>query len=550
MLEWLPGKAAALSPGCTPRALGGGLPVIYPFIVNNPGEAAAAKRRLGAVTIGHMTPPLARAVLHGPARALEGLLEEYAAADGLDRRRTAALRRDILCRAEESGLAGESGASPTLDEDDRLARLDAYLCDLKELQVRDGLHVFGRAPATADALMAAIGLKDHTLLDASAALEGRSLLDALDGRFVPPGPAGAPTRNRPDVLPTGRNLCSLDPRAVPTRSAVQLAERAASALLRRHLQDQGEHLRAVVVDLWGSTGLRTGGEDLALALLLLGVRPSWDDGSARVSGFVVEPLAVLDRPRVDVTLRISGLFRDVFEAQVALFDSAVRAVAGRDEAAEWNPLAGVADTRRVFGALPGGYGAGDGTAEGWLAASAGVYGRAAGTDADALADRVRGADAFLHVQDSRETDVLDGLDWAAHEGGFAAAARLLGAAPALYHADTSGADPRVRTVAEEIRRVVRGRAANPAWIAGLRRHGYRGAAEMARTVQGLCAFAATLPDRFDAQFDLLWEATLGDPAVDAFLRAANPDARADMHARLHAARSAGFWHPRRNDVAA
>ena len=549
VLEWLPGKAAALSAGCAPRALNGSLPVVYPFIVNNPGEAAAAKRRLGAVTVGHMTPPLARATLHGPARELEQLLDEYAGADGLDRRRTAALRRDILGRAAESGLDGESGADPAMADDDRLARLDAYLCDLKELQVRDGLHVFGEAPADPGALVAAIGLRDRAPLDASAAGERASLLAALDGRFVPPGPAGAPTRNRPDVLPTGRNLCSLDPRAVPTRSAVALAERAASALLRRHLQDHGEHLRTVVVDLWGSTGLRTGGEDLALALLLLGVRPVWDEGSARVAGFTVEPLATLDRPRVDVTLRISGLFRDIFEAQVALFDAAVRAVADRDERPDWNPLAGSADTRRVFGALPGGYGAGDGSAQGWLAASAGVYGRASGTDGRALAARVRDADAFLHVQDTRETDLLEGPDWAAHEGGFAAAARLLGGAPALYHMDTSGAETRVRTVAEEIRRVVRGRASNPAWIAGLMRHGYRGAAEMARTVQGLCAFAAALPDRFDPQFDLLWDATLGDPAVDSFLRGANPDARADMAARFQAVRAAGLWHPRLNDVA-
>ena len=550
-LEWLPGKSVALSPSCAPRALLGGMPVIYPFIVNNPGEAAAAKRRLGAVTIGHLTPPLAEGCLHGPARELERLLDEYAAADGLDSRRTAALRRTILRQADQTGLGRESGAGPDLEADDRLARLDAYLCDLKDLQVRDGLHVFGRMPANpgplADALHTPDGL---ALLQASAEAERSAILAALDGRFVPPGPAGAPTRGRTDVLPTGRNLSSLDPRAVPTRSAVALAERTAEALLRRHRQDQGENLRTVVIDLWGSTGLRTGGEDLALGLLLMGVRPCWDDGSARVNGFEVLPLAILDRPRVDVTLRISGLFRDVFEGQVALFDAAVRAVAARDEAADWNPLAGAADTRRVFGPPPGSYGAGDGAGEGWLGASAGVYGRVPGTDCGALANRVRAADAFVHMQDTRETDLLEGPDWAAHEGGFAAAARLLGAAPALYHADASGPDPRIRTVAEEIVRVVRGRATNPAWIAGLTRHGYRGAAEIARTVHGLCAFAAALPDRFDAQFDLLWDATLGDAETAAFLQAANPGAAADIAARFAAARDRGLWHPRRNDVAA
>ena len=546
VLEWLPGKAVALSPTCAPHALNGGLPVIYPFIVNNPGEAAAAKRRLGAVTIGHMTPPLSAAgPLHGTTRELERLLEEYAAADGLDRRRTTALRRTILRRAAEAGLLAESdAAAPDLSDDDRLARLDAYLCDLKELQLRDGLHVFGEvAPNPAPLAAALRHPRALALLHRSAAAERAALLSALDGRFVPPGPAGAPTRNHTDVLPTGRNLSSLDPRSVPTRSALALAEKSAAALLRRHMQDHGEPLRTLVVDMWGSAGLRTGGEDLALALLLMGVHPCWDDGSSRVSGFEVLPLAVLGHPRVDVTLRVSGLFRDVFAAQLELFAAAVRAVAGRDEAPDWNPLAGAADTRRVFGPPGGSYGAGDGTAEGWLASSAEPAAR------PALEARVAAADAFLHVQDTREHDLLEGPGWAEHEGGFAAAARALGAIPALYHADTAGADPRIRTVSEEVVRVVRGRAANPAWTGGMRRHGYRGAAEIARTVHGLCAFAAALPTRLDPQFDLLWDATLGDPATEAFLRAANPDAHADIAARFAAARDAGQWHPRRNSLA-
>lgn len=584
-LEWLPGKAVALSSACFPTALTGGLPVIYPFIVNNPGEAAAAKRRLGAVTIGHLTPPLKLAGTFGAASELERLIDEFAAADGLDRRRTGQLRRELLDRAAQTGLLAESGVAADTTEDQALARLDAYLCDVKELQIRDGLHVFGRAPESPrravclEALQAASpgtpAAQLEAALDRSAPSEIAALLDALDGRFVPPGPAGAPTRGRADVLPTGRNLFTVDPRAIPTRSAVMLAERAADDLLRRHLQDHGDWPRIVVIDLWGSATMRTGGEDLALALVLLGARPIWDAGSARVTGIEVLPLAVLDRPRVDVTLRISGLFRDAFGGQILLFDAAVRAIAARDEDAPWNPLAASARgldgaafrraTTRVFGASLGAYGAGvadlvehgawrrrDELGAAYLAGSAFAYGKDldGAPDPEGFAARVAAADSFVHQQDHRETDLLDGTEFAAHEGGFAAAADSLGSAPALYHVDTSRPEaPRTRTLAEEVSRVVRGRAANPVWIAGIVRHGYRGAAEVARSLDALFGFAATLPQRFDRQFDLLFDATLGDPTVDAFLQSINPEARAAMVARFQEASRRDLWRPRRNAVA-
>ena len=529
-LEWLPGKAAALSPLCWPVALIGGLPVIYPFIVNNPGEAAAAKRRLGAVTIGHLTPPIQAAGLHGEAAALEHMIDEYAAADGMDRRRTGLLRAGILQRAASAGLLDESGAAPGTPDDDALARLDAYLCDVKDLRIRDGLHVYGRTPDN-ERLS---GLPPGAA--ACGPAEAASLLAALDGRFVQPGPAGAPSAGRADVLPTGRNLAGVDPRMLPTRSALALAERAADDLLRRHRQDHGDWPRSVVLNVWGAAAMRTGGEDIALALLLLGVRPVWDEGSGRVNGFTVTPIAELDRPRVDVTLRISGLFRDAFAAQVTLFDAAAAAVAAREEAADWNPLAGQPGPR-VFGPAPGQYGVG----ADWLAGSATSYGAGNGD----LAARVRAADAFFHVQDHAETDLLDGPEYAAHLGGFAAAAASLGASPALYHHDGAA-----RSVAEQVRRVVRGRAANPVWLAGMMRHGYSGAAEVARAADALAAFAETLPDRFDRQFDLFYAATLGTAEVDAFLRRENPDAHAAIKARLAAMRAAGLWHPQRNDIAA
>ena len=583
-LEWLPGKAVALSRSCLPAALLGGLPVIYPFIVNNPGEAAAAKRRLGAVTIGHMTPPLKSAGLGQARRARTP-----------DRR--ICRRRRPRPPPHASFAPGDSRSrrcgrpacrerGREMSEDDQLARLDAYLCDVKDLQIRDGLHVFGRAPDEdrraeflASLASSNPGIAPEIIaarLDAAPRHERAALIAALDGKFVAPGPAGAPTRGRADVLPTGRNLYTIDPRAVPTRSAVMLAEKAAAELLRRHLQDHGDWPRSLVMDLWGSATMRTGGEDLALALLLMGARPIWDNGSARVTGIEILALAELDRPRVDVTLRISGLFRDAFGGQITLFDEAVRAIAARDEPEEWNPLAAAAKglqgealrraTARIYGAAPGDYGAGvanrveRGAWEtradlglDYLAASGTAYGKGLDgvADRDGFAARVASADAFLHQQDHAEIDLLDSLDYAAHEGGFAAAAERLGANPALYHSDISRPEaPRVRTLVEEITRVVRGRAANPVWIEGMMRHGYRGAAEVTRSVEGLFAFAATLPARLDRQFDLLFDATLGDETVDAFLRSANPAAREAMAARFDEALTRDLWRPRRNSVAA
>ena len=585
-LEWLPGKAVAMSEACFPAALLGGIPVAYPFIVNNPGEAAAAKRRLGAVTIGHLTPPLKTAGSHGAGLELERLIDEYAGADGLDRRRTGLLRGEILERAETLGLLEECGAGGDLSDDDRLARLDTYLCDVKDLQIRDGLHVYGRVPAAErrTALLSALhrhapearqaGLEAR--LDACAAAERRALLNALDGRFVEPGPSGAPTRGRGDVLPTGRNMFTVDPRAVPTHSAMVLARRTADELIRRHLQEKGEWPRALMIDLWGSATMRTGGEDLALALVLVGAEPVWNEGAGRVTGFEIVPADRLGRPRVDVTLRVSGLFRDAFEAQIAMFDAVVRAIGRRQESAGVNPLAGIAGdldeaafrkaTARIYGSAPGAYGAGVSPlieSGGWiargelgdsyLAASASAYGQGLDgrPDPEGFSDRVRSADALIHGQDHRDVDLLDSTDFAAHEGGFLAAANRLGAEPEVYHLDTADpGTPRARTLTEEITRIVRGRAANPAWIAGMMRHGYRGGAEIARALDGVFAFAATMPDRLDRQFDLIFDATLGDREVDAFMRENNPAARGAMIGRFNEALDRSLWQPRRNSTAA
>lgn len=590
-LEWLPGKAVALSPECAPAVLLDGVPVIYPFIVNNPGEAAAAKRRLGAVMIGHMTPPVQRAGLDSAMESLERLIDEYAEADGLDKRRGTMLRRQILDRAADLGVLAESHSCATgregadgrkarvgtprddsADEAEALARLDAYLCDVKDLQIRDGLHVFGCTPPRHDALVAMLSETAHVppeavraRLNACPEAERLALLAALDGRFIPPGPSGAPTRGRLDVLPTGRNLTTTDPRMVPTRAALLLAHRTVELLLARHIQEEGENLRHLVLDLWGSATLRTGGEDMALAFLLMGVQPRWDATSGRLCGFEIVPLTVLDRPRVDVTLRISGLFRDAFPGLIDLFDQASRAVAARAEDAEWNPLTLDPDSSRIFGAAPGAYGTGleaslsqggwkdrDELGRRYLEGSQWSYGGGReGVRAGAeLASRLGRAEVVLHMQDHAETDLLESVDMAAHEGGLGAAASSLGNSPILLHGDTSQPDtPRLRDVAQEVARVTRGRLANPRWIAGMMRHGYRGAAEMARGVAALQGWAATLPTRLDRQIDLAFSALLENEECAAFLEAHNPEALSDMKHRFADLLDRDLWRPRSNAVA-
>jgi len=676
-LEWLPGKAVALSQDCFPDAALGPLPNLYPFIVNDPGEGTQAKRRTQAVIVDHLTPPLTRAESHGAGAELERLIDEYYAASLGDPRRLPVLRRQILDLVREQGLDRDCGIAAAEPEAEQLKKLDAYLCELKEMQIRDGLHVFGLSPEGAHlgdllvaiarlprgeaphqasllralaadlvlafdpldadlaapwqgarpAALAGAGVwrtagdtverleqlaaalargartcdpawtRTRAVLDwieaalrpavaASGAAEFAGLLCGLDGRFVPPGPAGAPTRGRPDVLPTGRNFFSLDIRTVPTQAAWQLGWKSASLLIERHAQEQGDYPRRVALSAWGTANMRTGGDDVAQALALMGVRPRWEGETGRVVGFEIMPASVLGRPRVDVTLRVSGFFRDAFPNLIDLVDSAARACAGLDEDEDLNPLAAsfrrdcarleasgvpAADAARragyrVFGAKPGAYGAGlqalidercwetdADLAAAYLAWGSYAYGAGAdgAPEEGIFRDRLGAVEAVLHNQDNREHDILDSDDYYQFEGGLAATVRhLKGAPPIVYHNDHSRPEtPRIRTLEEEVGRVVRARVVNPKWIAGAMRHGYKGAFELAATVDYLFAFAATAHAVRDHHFDAVFEAYLEAPAVRDFLAAHNPAALAEIKARLGEAIDRGLWTPRRNSAA-
>jgi cobaltochelatase CobN len=679
-LEWLPGKATGLSRDCFPAALAGPMPVIYPFIVNDPGEGTQAKRRTSAVIVDHLTPPLARAGLHGDLRALENMLDEYSEARELDPKRAKALAKSISEETERLKLDRDLTTSG--DVEDRIIALDSYLCDLKELQIRDGLHILGSSPsglARAEMLAAILrlprgarpgdesllralagdlgldgfdplaaeepglpwqGLRPSCLaerspaawrtvgdtverlevlalailageflvppawqrtqavldraqrgigpaLDRSGQAEITSILRALDGRFVRPGPSGAPSRGRSDVLPTGRNFFSIDARSLPTPTAWRLGWASAASVVRLYVERHGDWPKALVISAWGTANMRTGGDDIAQALALLGCRPVWDGAGGRVTGVEVLPLSTLDRPRIDVTFRVSGFFRDAFPHQIALLDEAVRLVAALDEPPESNPLAQHVRAEaerlmacgeppdqarhrasaRIFGSRPGAYGAGlqaliderhwqtdTDLAEAYLTWGGYAYGqnREGEADRDQLERRLRRSELVLHNQDNREHDLLDSDDYYQFEGGVIAAVRTLsGRQPDAFHVDHSRPEtPRPRTLADEIGRIVRGRAANPRWIAGVMRHGYKGAFEMAATVDYLFAFAATARVVEDHHFDQLFDAYLQHDEVRGFLQEANPAGLREMAARFQEAIDRGLWHPARNSVTA
>ena len=679
-LEWLPGKALGLSESCFSELALGPMPHLYPFIVNDPGEGSQAKRRSQAVIVDHLTPPLGRAGLHGPLLQLEATLDEYWEARSLGSSRCELLRSQLQEQLQQLSLEGvlpEPTDDPVGNLDSRLDAADGYLCELKEAQIRLGLHTLGtlperskacelllalaRAPQAglpglsqalaidlglqfdpwADDDAAALSPDDHQRLrqlspaqalrlqgDAVALLEEwalafveqlwdgappasltgpvplgsqshavlahvhrellprlvasgpaerQALLNGLAGRRISAGPSGAPTRGRPDLLPTGRNFYSVDLRGLPTESAWDLGRRSAELLLELHLQEQGEHLRVLALSVWGTATMRNGGEDIAQALALMGIRPLWDGPSRRLVDLEVIPLAVLGRPRVDVTLRISGLFRDAFPQLVAWFNQACQMVARLDEQERDNPLAAASrregSCSRVYGSAPGSYGAGlqgliesghwqerGDLGEAFLTWSswrydaqpcgssdrAGLEGHA---DRAGLEARLAAVEVILHNQDNREHDLLDSDDYYQFQGGLSAATELVqGRRVALWFGDHSRSQrPRVHRLEREIDKVLRSRLLNPRWIEAMRGHGYKGGFELAASLDYLFAYDASTGRMPDWAYGAIQQAWLDNKQVRQSLERSNPWALRDMAERLLEAHNRGLWDGARSE---
>ncbi len=647
-LEWLPGKNAGLSAACAPDAALGDLPLVYPFLVNDPGEGTQAKRRVHATLVDHLVPPMARAESYGDIARLEQLLDEYAQISAMDPAKLPAIRAQIWTLIQAAKLDHDLGltARPGDDGfDDFLLHVDGWLCEVKDAQIRDGLHVLGGAPTGPERvnLVLAIlrarqiwggtsalpGLREALGLDESAATrtnadaaeeQARVLVQgmedagwdpaavpsvaadhgeqvaailefaarevvprlarttdeidhavhALGGGFVPAGPSGSPLRGLVNVLPTGRNFYSVDPKAVPSRLAWETGQALADSLLERYRKDNGTWPTSVGLSLWGTSAMRTAGDDVAEALALLGVRPVWDDASRRVTGLEPVSLTDLGRPRIDVTLRISGFFRDAFPHTVGLLDDAVRLAASLDEPAEQNfvrahtqaDLAEHGDERRattrIFGSRPGTYGAGllqlidsrDWRTDADLAEVYTVWGGYAygrGLDGSPAREAMESAYRRIAVAakntDTREHDIADSDDYFQYHGGMVATVRALrGSAPEAYIGDSTRPETvRTRTLVEETSRVFRARVVNPRWIAAMRRHGYKGAFELAATVDYLFGYDATTGVVADWMYDKLTEAYVLDPENREFLQQANPWALHGIAERLLEAESRGMW---------
>ncbi|MGY1437087.1 cobaltochelatase subunit CobN [Streptomyces reniochalinae] len=647
-LEWLPGKNAGLSAACAPDAALGDLPLVYPFLVNDPGEGTQAKRRVHATLVDHLVPPMARADSYGDIARLEQLLDEYAQISSMDPAKLPAIRAQIWTLIQAAKLDHDLGMEERPDDegfDDFLLHVDGWLCEVKDAQIRDGLHVLGAAPGGEDRvnLVLAIlrarqiwggahtlpGLREALGLDESAATRAasdaaearaRALVEAMEeagwdpaavervaagqpaqvagiltfaarevvprleattdeldhtvhalaGGFVPAGPSGSPLRGLVNVLPTGRNFYSVDPKAVPSRLAWETGQALADSLLERYRGDNGEWPTSVGLSLWGTSAMRTAGDDIAEALALLGVRPVWDDASRRVTGLEPVPYEELGRPRIDVTLRISGFFRDAFPHTVGLLDDAVRLAAGLDEPDEVNfvrahtrqDLAEHGDERRattrIFGSRPGTYGAGllqlidsrDWRTDADLAEVYTVWGGYAyGRELDGRPAREEMETAYKRIAvaakntDTREHDIADSDDYFQYHGGMVATVRALrGTAPEAYIGDSTRPETvRTRTLVEETSRVFRARVVNPKWIEAMRRHGYKGAFELAATVDYLFGYDATTGVVADWMYDKLTEAYVMDEATRGFLQDTNPWALHGIAERLLEAESRGMW---------
>jgi cobaltochelatase CobN len=679
-LEWLPGKSLVLSQECYPEIALNAIPNFYPFIVNDPGEGSQAKRRSHAVILDHLTPPLTRAGLYGDLQQLENLIDEYYEVQSLEPNRLKIIGDRLTELITETQLHQDLGINPSDKESiaQFLSVADGYLCELKEAQIRDGLHIFGECPQDSllhnliiaiarspsfnrlgftqalaqdlnleiNPLMTPLNeffdysdrihclnlnlplslteklnnirivgdiveiLEDYSLLliknlinqsefpdnlpettkilhwiqtHLLPSLEQTSqeitnLLKGLNGQYIPSGPSGAPTRGRPEVLPTGRNFYSVDIRAIPTETAWDVGRKAAEVLVERYTQDHGEYPKTLAISIWGTSTMRTGGDDLAQVLALLGVRPIWDGASRRVVDFEILSLGALGRPRIDVTVRISGFFRDSFPNLIQLLNSAIQAVSLLEEPADMNPLAhkvqsenqfwqeqglSIEDAQtkasyRIFGSKPGAYGAGlqgliesqnwqtdQDLATAYINWSCYAYDqKGIGHNVpDAFQERLKQLDIVLHNQDNREHDLLDSDDYYQFQGGLSVAVRALtGKNPELYFGDNAiPENPKVKLLTEEIKKVYRSRIINPKWIEGVMRHGYKGAFEIAATIDYLFAYDATANCVEDFIYEGVTKAYLLDEKVQNFIQSKNPWALRDMAERLLEANQRGLW---------
>tara|TARA_B100000945_G_scaffold51707_1_gene37306 strand:- start:71 stop:2521 length:2451 start_codon:yes stop_codon:yes gene_type:complete len=672
-VEWLPGKSTGLSDKCFPNIICPPIPNIYPFIVNDPGEGSQAKRRTAATIIDHLTPPLDRSELYGKLSILEQFLDEYFEAKLLNSSRLDIIEKSIL-----EIIKKDFNEIILTNAGNHIQEIDSYLCQIKESQIRTGLHVFGnrqsymneinlilcisRVPTASrmgiiqyiakhlnldlepwtnnyyqeltendkkilfnftkinflnlrkaiefleqqakyliylffykkttfirqiecykNKKIVDLFFKDeshhkyfyilnHEILEPivnSSLNEKTSFIDALSGMFIHSGPSGAPTRGKTESLPTGKNFFSVDSRGLPTESAWIVGSQSGSQILDLYKQDNGEDLRNIAISVWATSTMRNGGEDICQILYLLGVKPVWDGASRRVIDLEIIPLSILNRPRVDVTLRISGMFRDAFPQLVKLTSRAINLVSVLDEEEIFNPIAAALKNEdslhRIFGSAPGSYGAGlqelisnsswdktDDLGESYLNWSKWIYHDEFEPieSKNSLENVLKKVQLVLHNQDNREHDILDSDDYYQFQGGLSSAIKKLnGKFPEIYHGDLSKFKlSKITKLRDEINKVVRTRVLNPKWIDGMKENGYKGAFEFSATLDYLYAFDATTTEVSDWCYKEIYNSWLCDEGLKRFFLEKNPWALRDISQRFLEIINRDMWSNTSSDV--
>jgi magnesium chelatase subunit H len=580
-LEFMPGKQAGLSETCWPDRILGEVPNIYLYAANNPSEGTLAKRRTAATLISYLTPSVTGAGLYRGLLELKATLADWRQLSPDERSQKADLLAAVQAQAVALDLASEAPAWST-DDDDATAHLSAAILELEYTLIPHGLHVVG-TPMTPEArndLLAAIEDAagetpvDRAQIEALLATDHElpALVAALDGKYIRPAPGGDLIRS-PEILPTGRNVHGFDPFRLPSASALIDGKRQADLLIERWRADKSTYPESIAMVLWGTDNLKSGGGPIAQALALLGAEPRFDS-YGRLCGAMLTPLEKLGRPRIDVVVTLSGIFRDLLPLQIRLLAEATYLAAVADEPLDQNFVRQRTLARqqssgctleeaalRVFANAEGAYGSnlnhliensrwddGDELAETYSRRKCFAYDRQGKSSAqpELLADAVAHVDFAYQNLESVELGVTTIDTYFDTLGGIARVASRGRAADdklPVYIGDQTRRDARVRTLDEQVALETRTRLLNPKWIEGLLKHGYEGVRQIEAHVTNTVGWSATTGHVPPWVYRNISETYVMDPEMRKRLAALNPVSSARMVNRLIEAQRRQYWTP-------
>ena len=674
-LEWLPGKGAGMSRSCYPDISIDDMPNIYPYWITIVGEGIQAKRRSAACLISYLTPPMQQSGTYDELEELEKVVDEYCHFKTTQPDSMETLEALVREKVKAANLTEDIPEEDTQSFDDYVGKIHAYVTDIKNMQIRTGLHILGLPPEGEDlneyvlaltrldngakpslrqTLAHAYGFDYYELLENSAKMlagkaktygafidelnekskeivlrlaqadfaqssvenllelewlqalpqdarekvqcvaayicktivpnllkttqEISNTLAALRGEYIEPSAAGAPTSGGADLLPTGRNFYGVDPRTLPTPAAWEIGKKMGDEVISRYIEEEGTYPECVGIVLWAGANMRSHGQCIAEFLYLMGLRPVWQRGSMRVIDVEIMSLDELKRPRIDVTGRISGLFRDSMPDAILWLDKAVEKIAALEESPEMNYIrkhvledaaqleaegedkqsAWEQASYRIFGDPPGAYGAGIGDLlenKNWETVEdlANVYvrfgGHAYGAKSkgayrpELFKKRMASLNVTIKNEDNRESHMLSSDDFNAYHGGMIATVRALSdKQPRSYCGDSSDRSKvEMRSLQEETKRLFRGEAMNPKFIQGMKKHGYKGAQDLANYVAHSYQWDATSNVMEDWMYEKYAEKYAFDEEIQEWMKEVNPWALQRLTEVLLEAEQRGLW---------